>query len=136
MDNPKGVLIHVDKEDYDVFVNNLPRYKNFSEAVREYIKSCNEEALKEKNLNSPNYSAMQQVLVSHETTTQPTYTNNSTLDIYLLSHKDIVKHLDKIEDVKTLGDLERKGEIIKNIARTRKLKRVGIDNALREMNQK
>lgn len=132
MENPRDVLIKIDRKEYETFVENLPRTRTFSDAIRKYIKSCNEEHEKEKNLNSPNYSAIQIKLTNEND--QPTYTDTK-LDIYLLSYSDIVHHIDTINDVKTLGDLERKGEIVRNVARTRKSKRIGIENALKEMSR-
>lgn len=58
LENPKPRLITLEKEEYEKFINNLPRNKSFDKAIREYIKSCNEESEKIKNVNSPNYSAV------------------------------------------------------------------------------
>lgn len=58
MENPKPRLVTLERDEYEKFLNNLPRRKSFDAAIREYIKSCNDETDKEKNLSSPNYSAI------------------------------------------------------------------------------
>lgn len=59
--------------------------------------------------------------------------NNATLDIYLLSKHDIVKHIDEIDDIKTLVQIEEKGKVMHTVARNKKLERIPIERLKREM---
>ena len=46
---------------------------------------------------------------------------NTTLDIYLLSKKDIVNYISNIEDVEKLAAIEDRGSVFSKVARNRKL---------------
>src|SRR5687768_5506650 len=133
---PRDVLIKLESEEYKKFVENLPRTKSFSDAIREYIKSCNEELEKKKNLNSPNYSAVK------ETNNDDIYhkyisnNNNATLDIYLLLNDDIRETIWKIQDVETLAKIEKKGFIVNTVAKTRKRELLPIEKLKNEMMNK
>lgn len=115
------VPLNLEAEEYDKFVENLPRKKSVSEAIREYMKSVNDEAEKIKNLNSPNYSAVKDIYDIYISSSE-TNKVNSTLDIWLLDKRDIVNHIDSISDIKTLAQIEDKGKVFYTIAQTRKRK--------------
>lgn len=136
MENPKPILITVEKEEYEKFIASLPRTKAFSEAIREYIKSVNDEGEKIKNLSSPNYSAIQNELISYETTTNKPNIYNNSLDIYLLPDKEIVNYLDRIEDIHILAQIEIKSRIFHNIAKKRKLEKLPLEKLRNEQKQK
>lgn len=116
----KVVPLNLEAGEYEKFQNNLPRTKSVSEAIREYIKSVNDEVEKIKNLSSPNYSAIG-VQYGYNKPSE-VIKGNSTLDIWLLDKRDIVNHIDSISDIKTLAQIEDKGKVFYTIAQTRKRK--------------
>jgi len=116
----KVVPLNLEADEYEKFQHNLPRTKSVSEAIREYIKSVNDEVEKIKNLNSPNYSAVKETLKLYNYITPETNKGNSTLDIWLLDKREIVDHIDSINDIHTLAQIEDKGKVFFTIAQTRK----------------
>lgn len=61
---------------------------------------------------------------------------NSTLDIYLLSKKDIVNYISQIEDVERLAAIEDRGNVFCKVARNRKLDILPLHKFKKEHNLK
>lgn len=104
----------------DVFFylkENLPKGTDLADEINMFLKEKMEFMQKEKNLNSPNYSAIGNI-DSDITNESQINKHNETLDLYLLSQSEINKKLDTISDKQTLIDIKVKAENIVNITRT------------------
>ena len=115
-----------EREVFFYLKENLPKGIDVSDEINRLLKERVEDLQKEKNVSSQNYSPIRSELVSY-TTNKPDNYDNTTLDIYLLSNDDIREKIWNINSVKTLGEIERKGEVIRNVAKTKKLELIPIE---------
>lgn len=90
---------------------------NVSREIRAFIKKFVEEEKKGEASLDPLNLARQQYHAFLESTDGI----NSTLDIYLLSKKDIVEYIDRIEDIKILAQIQDKAHVFETVAKTKKL---------------
>lgn len=87
----KVVPLNLDYDEFLEYEQSLPRGTSVSEEIRNYIKLRNEEKRKEKNLNSPDYSAITRNSIKQ-----------STLDMFFPQHiiewNSFKCIIDKLED--------------------------------------
>jgi hypothetical protein len=133
VNNPRTISLVVNNEEYEEFKKLLPRDTTVGEYIRKVMREEVELQKKEEALNSPNYSPVREPIIYNK---EETIKHNSTLDIYLLEKRDIVKYIDKIDDVPTLAKIEEKSYVFYSVAKTRKKERLPLYKLQNEVKSK
>jgi hypothetical protein len=126
--------INFENEDYLEFERFVGR-DNVSKEIRALVKNFVEDQKKGEASSDP----MNQVRLSVHSDSRSSRTDinvNTTLDIYLLSNKDIVNYINNIEDIERLATIEARGKVFSNVARNRKLDILPLHKFKKENNLK
>lgn len=113
--NARTISVIVNNDEYEEFKGLLPKGTTVGEYVRKVMKEEVELQKKELALTSSSIG----VCYGNNKPSE-TIKGNSTLDIWLLEKRDIIKHIDNISDIKTLAQIEEKGKVFYTIAQTKK----------------
>jgi hypothetical protein len=121
--------INFENEDYLEFERFVGR-DNVSKEIRALVKNFVEDQKKGEASSDP----LNQVRLTNQGSSANNI--NTTLDIYLLSNKDIVNYINNIEDIERLATIEARGKVFSNVARNRKLDILPLHKFKKENNLK
>jgi hypothetical protein len=120
--------INFENEDYLEFERFVGR-DNVSKEIRALVKNFVEDQKKGEASSDP----LNQVRLTNQGSSKII---NTTLDIYLLSNKDIINYISNIEDIERLATIEARGKVFSNVARNRKLDILPLHKFKKENNLK
>jgi hypothetical protein len=123
--------VNFENDDYLEFERIVGR-DNVSKEIRAFIKNFVEEQKKGEASSDP----LNQVRLQQQSSTKSYDNINTTLDIYLLSKKDIVNYISQIDDVERLATIEDRGNVFCKVARNRKLDILPLHKFKKEHNLK
>jgi len=106
MMHPRSICIVVDGDIFDKFVEQLPRRKPVSEAIRELINIQVEETEKEKNAYSPRFDQSAIKAINNKLSDDFNLSQRNkqpTIDFFCIQREDIPKLVGQIDDKQELG---------------------------------
>lgn len=107
INNPRTVTLIVDGDVYDKFIEQLPRKKGTSEAIRELITAQVEETEKIKNLNSLDQSAIKSINIKLSEDFKISEQNKQPkIDFFCIERNDVPRLVQSVDEKYTLGLME------------------------------
>ena len=113
---PRTISLIVEGEEYEKFVENLPKKTSASELIREYIESVNRETEKEKNACSQNYDLSAIKAINNKLSDDFKLSQKQkqpTLDLFMLSELQLEEAVLEINDGQLNSEISRKANKIR-----------------------